>query len=320
MKQFMIVLAMGLALVLILSAGYFTTDEYTSSVYIEFDHRGIIEYSHRPRAEIEIVKQSYCNLAVTDAVLRRAVEDDTDPDGKKLDRIRKSSWFTGDLTGTIKRLQDTLSVTGVKDTNLIRISLSGPNPNELPEVVNAVAEALVSTLTQQSHQNRSKQMESLDTQLEETKAQIATWQETIEQICGQSDISRMRERHNVMQQTQQSLTRELTTLKLLKAQADAALAELIKKQITAMMQQQQAQVTAISERLQTVEKRHNDVSKTLRELQTSLTQIDTLETKIERSRDTADEIKKAMAKFRIAMVIPPCKIQARAEIPTKPSN
>ena len=94
-------------------------------------------------SDLDIQKQSYVNVAKVEAVLRRAINDDKTEDGRARDRIRKTSYFRGELDNTVSLLQDELSVVSIRDTNLIQISLSGSNRRELPEVVNAVADALV---------------------------------------------------------------------------------------------------------------------------------------------------------------------------------
>ncbi|MBT3199008.1 MAG: polysaccharide biosynthesis tyrosine autokinase [Phycisphaerales bacterium] len=344
-------------------------------------------------AELDIRKQSYVNVAKVEAVLARAIEQDKNDRGARLDRIQKTSYYTGDLNGTVTLLQEKLSVSSIRDTTLIAISLSGPDPMELPEVVNAVADALVVQLSLQSKKDRTKQMDSLTAQLDETTGTIEARQKAIDQIRGASEVPLMEERRNIIQMTLQSLTSELTQLRLLKAQAEAALdaltkqqadgalagslevlqaldqdptyrslvvtaknieieidslserlgeghrkvtaararlrtieekrkvmeAELVKKQVTAMMQQQQSQVTAVSERLLAVGNQYNEESQRLRDLGTSLSKIRALDSEIQRLQDTAAEIKAAIMQFRIAMRGEPISVLALGEIPEKPS-
>jgi len=173
-------------------------------------------------SDLDILKQSFVNVAKVETVLRRAIDNDTAEDGTKRKRIRKTSYFTGDLNGTMSLLQEELSVASIRDTNLIRISLSGRNPRELPEVVNAVADALVYQSTQQAQAKRSKQMTAMNTRLDELTGQIAAREKSISQIRGQAEVPIMRERRNITQMSLQALTSELTQLRLLKAQAQAA--------------------------------------------------------------------------------------------------
>ncbi|MBT3199048.1 MAG: hypothetical protein HN350_03940 [Phycisphaerales bacterium] len=344
-------------------------------------------------AAIETLKKEYAHLATDQTVLTRAINEDLAANGTKLDRIRNTAWFTGDLDGTVKLLQDKLSVTAVQDTMLIRISLTGPNPKELPNVINAVAEALVYMANEQFNASKAKQIKALKIQVEEIMAQLETAQQASESMGAPSKIARMRERHNIAQATLQSLATEISQLKLLQSQAEAALAklkeqqstgalasspevlqaleqdptyrslvvtaknieieleslterlsehrptkatrarlklikdkrnamkaELIKKQITAMMQQQQAQVTAVNDRLQEVENQHNKAALEVHALKANLTTLNTLETKIEALYNQATLLKMEQLTLRIAKDCLPLTLHTSATIPTKPSN
>ena len=201
-------------------------------------------------ADLDIIKESYVRLAKVDAVLRKAINRDgveeededigaarerirTTSSNERLarDRIRKTSFFFGGLTGTTSLLQDKLSVSAIRDTNLIRISMSGPKPNELPEVVNAVGDALVSVTRQRARMRRAEQMKSLKDRLDEITGEIAAKEKDINDTRGpQREVSKMREDRNIIQMTLQSLTTQLTQLRLVKAQAEAALDALKEQQ------------------------------------------------------------------------------------------
>jgi len=174
-------------------------------------------------ADLEILKQTYVNLAKIESVLRRAINDDKTEGGRVLNRIKNTSYFTGDLTGTLSLLQDELAVASLRDTNLIEISLSGPNPKELPEVINAVADSLVHYSIQQTKAIGADRMKSLNVRLDELTSAISARQKQIEQIRGASEVPLLIERRNITQMALQSLTTELTQLRLLKAQAETAL-------------------------------------------------------------------------------------------------
>jgi len=237
MKQFGRVLGVCLAFGLIAACGCSDTeaDKYTAAAYISVrpPRTEVISRSSRNIApELDMLKQSQANVATTESVLTKAIEEDVDEEGKKRDRIRNSSWFQGDTPKTVKLLQNKLSVVPVKDTNLIRISLSGPDRKEIPQVVNAVADALVHAGNQQVRQHWVKQMEKLNTRLEELNDQVAARQKTIAQVRGQYDLAAMRQRRTSTQATLQMLTAELTRLRGVKTQAAAALETMKEQQET----------------------------------------------------------------------------------------
>jgi polysaccharide biosynthesis transport protein len=344
-------------------------------------------------ADLEIRQQTFVHSAKVESVLTRAINKDQTEEGAKRDRIRGTTFFTGELDSTVALLQKKLAVSAIRDTELIRISLSGTNRKELPEVVNAVADALVSKSIDDSQQRRAGQMKSLNARLEETISTIAARQKSIEQIRGQSEVSLMRANLTITQVALQALTTELTQLRLLKAQAQAAYdalqeqkkndtlatspevlqvleqdptyrslvitaeniqidlstleatlapehrrvkatkvrletviakrdkmkGELVQKQITAMLQMQEAQVIAVNERLLSVGNQFNEQSSRLRDLGTALAKIVKFEDEIERQQGTADQINKALLEFRIARDNVPISVQALGEIPIAPS-
>ena len=362
-------------------------------------------------ADLDILKESYVRLATVDAVLHKAInrdgieEEDVDiksardrirapNDGLSRDRIRKTSFFMkGGLAETTSLLKDELSVAALRDTNLIRISISGPRRRELPEVVNAVGDALVSFTKQRSRQRRAEQMQSLNDRLDEIAGQIAAKQKDIKDTRGQSEVSHMRERRSIIQMTLQSLTSELTQLRLVKAQAETAFdslkeqqksgklakslevmqaleqdatyrslqttvkniqieldslldrlgeghrrvkatrarlkiiekkrvdmeKELVEKQIDAMMQRQQSQVTAVSERLLAVGNQYNEQSQAMRDLGANLAKIGKLEDEIAKLLNSAAQVEEARLKFRIARDEVPLSVEAAGEIPLLPS-
>jgi len=344
-------------------------------------------------ADLEITKETYVRFAHRESVLRRAINKDVDESGRRKDRIRNTSYFTGKLDETINDLKDSLKVASIRDTQLIRIALSGPAKKELPQVVNAVADSLVTETSLSATKRRRKQMENLTSRLGEINNKIAARQKDIKQIQGDSEVPLMRERRSIGQMSLQSLTSELTQLRLVKAQAEAAFeavkeqeksgdlakspevlrvldqdptyrtmtvnvqnyeielntliqrlgpehrrvketrsrlenlkkrkdeleVELVRKQIQAMMQQQEAQVTAVRERLLEVGEQYNEQSTRRRELGASLTRINEHEAAIERLQRNSAQVQTAILQIAVVMQEVPMAIQAFAEEPLLPS-
>ena len=96
-------------------------------------------------------------------------------------------------------------------------------PLERPEIINAVADALVAQAALENKNRLSLQMRSINTRLEELHSVIAARQKTIEQIRGQSEVPIMRERHAVTQNSLATLTNAMTSLRIRKAEAQAGL-------------------------------------------------------------------------------------------------
>jgi len=227
MKQFAIGLSTCIAFALTAPAG--CAARYTSTAYLSVTPINDPDRHGNVAADLNALKEFYVRFATEHAVLRRAVDDDAAQDGMKLDRIRKTSWFTGDSDETVKLLRDRLDIAGIEKTNLIRLSLRGPNPRQLPQVVNAVADAMVYQAAKQVQQKRAAKKETAFARLKEIHGQILGKRKAIAQIRGRAEISHMRERRMIIQLTLQSLTTELTQLRLVKAQAQKALAGLKKR-------------------------------------------------------------------------------------------
>lgn len=315
MKQFTIVLAMGLAFTLILPAGCARQTAYTSAAYLAVTPPKDPDRRSDGAAALDALKRSYVSLATDDAVLRRAVDEDAAQDGVKLNRIRKTAWFTGDSNTTVQSLRDKLSVAAIERTNLIRLSLSGPNPRRLPQVVNAVADAMVYQAARQLRQKRAAKRETATARLEEIHGQISDKQKAIEKLQGESEVPLMRERRNIIQMTLQSLTTELTQLGLLKAQAQAALNALKNE---AMRKNLESQLAAIDKRLLEVRHQYTEMSQRLRDLGVTLNQIGILEAEIERLQDRDSQMMEVVTTHYFGDYSP-LNIQTRAEIPAKPS-
>jgi uncharacterized protein involved in exopolysaccharide biosynthesis len=296
---------------------------YTSAAYLSVDPPKTQD-DKNVAAALNTLKKSYVQLATDGAVLTRAVNEDTDQNGVKLNRIRNTSWFTGDPAGTIALLEKKLSAESVKDTNLIRLSLSGANPKDLPEVIDAIAEAMVYISAENTRQERMARQNTLAAKLDKIDEQISVKRKAIDRFRGQSELPLMREQRKITQINLQALTTELTQLRLLKAQAQASLKALKVQnkngKLAKEIQQMESQVTAVNERLLAVENQYDEKAQEFRSLGVSLTSIKTLQAEIERLQGNATQIDRILFQLRSTPVASPLSIRSQAEIPTKPSR
>ena len=181
------------------------------------------EADRRARAaDLEILKMSHKQMATSEPVLIRAVREDV-VKGTRLDRIYKTHYFKRDQANIFERLREDLSITSIRDTNLIRISLRGTKKHELPEIVNAVAVALVAEARSIATRDRTAQIADLEDLRKDLVREQNGNLRSIETLRGASEVPMMQERRNILQQKLQSLSAELTQLALLKAQIEAGL-------------------------------------------------------------------------------------------------
>ncbi|MDP6633390.1 MAG: hypothetical protein QGG42_00650 [Phycisphaerae bacterium] len=176
------------------------------------------------------VTETYALMATTRNVLDRSISADRTEDGRNRDRIRKTSYFTGDILGTIKNLQKDLRVTAVPGSNLIRVSLKSAKPIERADIVNAVADAIVNEAVQQRKRTVSMQMKYTVTASDELRADIAAKRKMIAQLRGQSQVPLMKEERASLQNSLTLLSNSITSLRLKKNRIESDLGSFKDKQ------------------------------------------------------------------------------------------
>ena len=112
---------------------------YTTSAWLQVDVPKSTELTPlQTMYGMEIMdrfKMTHARLVTIEPVLDAA--------GQK-NELRRTDWFTrGDPAQVVRRLRQEMSVSPVAGTNFVMISMTGPNPNDLPGIINSVAEAYV---------------------------------------------------------------------------------------------------------------------------------------------------------------------------------
>lgn len=97
-----------------------------------------------------------------------------------MNRVRNTVWFCRSPDDCVQRLSEDLSVTSPDGSGLIYVSLTGTNREELPEIVNAVAEAAESSAREMASRAVQDQIRhvvtertSLDGQRDRLRAELA---------------------------------------------------------------------------------------------------------------------------------------------------
>ena len=154
--------------------------KYVSTAYIGVNATG------HTKKDLEVVMMSYVLTAKREMVLIRAVRDDVDSSGRRLDRIRKTRYFAKDQPNIIRRLQRDIRVRAIPDTNLIQVSMTGPNRFELPEIVNAVASALVAETNRRFSSATLERIRCLESELAVLQREQGVLRQNVEPIHGAS--------------------------------------------------------------------------------------------------------------------------------------
>ena len=113
-----------------------------------------------PEAELEALASKYASLVGCESVLQVALATED---------IRATTWLQKSPDDALLRLQETLNIAPVSSSALIRISATGTDQSELPEIVNAVAESACNVSKEIS--DRGKQLQI--GQLREERTRLA---------------------------------------------------------------------------------------------------------------------------------------------------
>ena len=168
-----------------------------------------------PKDVMDREKMYHAKLVLINPVLREAV---------KREEVKRTSWFARQ-DDPVATLAEDLSVSPVAEANIIRLSLTGLNKDDLPEIVNAVAESYVSysnDLMRTGHNQDSLRLQ------DEKRRQEADLDETRRQASiAKRDFPNLRSSVSVHEIKLQDLTRRLGELeqRLSEASADLAIIE-----------------------------------------------------------------------------------------------
>jgi capsular exopolysaccharide synthesis family protein len=167
-----------------------------------------------PRDVMDREKMSHAKLVLIRPVLQAALNDPA---------VRRTAWFVRQKD-PMAELTEEFKVASVPESNFIRLSLTGTDKNDLPEIVNAVADAYVkfnSENMQSGHSQDATRLEDakrrLETELSDTRSQSAV---------AKRDFPDLQSHYNIQDIRLQDFTRQLMNLELLQAQARSDLAVL----------------------------------------------------------------------------------------------
>jgi succinoglycan biosynthesis transport protein ExoP len=165
-----------------------------------------------PKDVMEREKMSHARLILSNPVLLSAVQ---------TDQVRRTAWFARQAD-PVATLSKELKVSSTPDAYFIRISLSGTDRNDLPEIVNAVLDAYVAFNSQSMQTGRDSEASRLQTEKTRLEAQKASLLTNV--ATAKREFPSLQSQYNVQDIRLQDLTRQLMNLELLQAQAQADVA------------------------------------------------------------------------------------------------
>jgi len=149
-------------------------------------------------------KMSVARMAQTEPVFQKTIEKS---------EVKTTSWWRENLADPIPSLVKATSVTPIRETNFIELSMTGPNKKELAEIVNAWAYAVVEDRTGIANTDRRATIKRLETQQERLGTEMDRFDRDLKMLES-SDERVIQHKISLLTNELQTLTGQLTNLRL----------------------------------------------------------------------------------------------------------
>lgn len=177
--------------------------------------------SYYPTTMLEVLATKYASLVGSESVLQTALASD---------RMRPTTWLQKSPDTALLRLQEMISIAPISTSALIRISATGTNKNELPDIVNAVAESA----RDQSREIANRGKQDQIGQLRKERVSLADQRDRVRadmaKLQRDADVPDMLSTRSVLEIELHQLAPQVSALELELAQAEGQL-ELLRRQI-----------------------------------------------------------------------------------------
>jgi len=170
---------------------------------------------------LEVLAVKYARLTGSEIVFQVAL---ASPE------VRATTWLQKSPDDALLRLQDTISISPITSSALISISATGTNKAELPDIVNAVANAArerSSEIANRGKQDQIRQLRTERTSLADTRDRIRADKA---KLMRDADVPDLTSQTNVRTMELNMIAQQVSVLELEFAQADQQL-QLLRQQI-----------------------------------------------------------------------------------------
>ncbi len=174
-----------------------------------------------PATWIDSLAAEAVSLTKSERVLQAAIS---------RDEVRNTTWFQDDPDNAIQRLIDDLSASPRVGSALVFVSMDGPDQDELPEIVNAVAREAVTRGRELATQGTQDQIRLLTTEKADLVEQRDLVRSEKAKLLRDADVPDMLDRTNVLTMRLHGLAPQVTAMELEYAQTETSL-DLIRKQV-----------------------------------------------------------------------------------------
>lgn len=161
---------------------------------------------------IERYKRTWAAMVKQELVLQAAIKDN---------RITRQNWFKRHREDVIEDLDEQLKVTDMPETELLALSMTGTNRNELADIVNAVAEAFVAHAGVRAREQLDERVRSLEATNKNLGLKIKDARKQIATMLVDSPVAAMHERRSEVTIKTDLLLRNLNEAKAEKEEAEA---------------------------------------------------------------------------------------------------
>jgi capsular exopolysaccharide synthesis family protein len=169
---------------------------------------------YQTREMLEILAVKYARLTGSDPVLQTALVTRA---------VRATNWLRKSPEDALLRLQNTVSISPVTSSALISISMTGTNKAELPDIVNAIANAARERSSEIANRGKQEQI----TQLRKERTSLGDSRDRIRiekaKLVREAQIPDLTSTQNVLSMELNRIAPQISTLELELAQVDQQL-------------------------------------------------------------------------------------------------
>ncbi len=192
---------------------------YEASAYLKVSPppETIIEAGRTPiygKEIIERYKRTWASLVKHQKVWTLALEDP---------RVTHQDWYARNKQDILEAFDEDIDVTAMPETELIRLSMSGTNKRELPEIVNAVADAFVKFASENPAKERQDQIQRLKEQETLLENQLAALRADIRVARSGAASAALPERQSLVSINLEMLGKQVAEAEIQQAEAAAAM-------------------------------------------------------------------------------------------------
>ena len=179
------------------------------------------QQGYQTKEVLEILAVKYASMTGSEPVLQTAL---ATPD------VLATTWVQKSPSDALLRLQNTVSISPVTSSALIRISMTGINKDELPGIVNAIANAARERSSEIANRGKQDQIR----QLRQERTSLADMRDRIRadkaKLVREALVPNLTSQQNVLGMELNQIAPQISTLELELAQADQQL-QILRDQI-----------------------------------------------------------------------------------------